>query len=167
MLSCAAPGDGTPPGEQESPKHIPAREPEEKQDATRKESPGKAEGPRADNSDCLVCHLNLEKEPLVATHAGGNVGCTDCHGDSWDHADDEGHETPPDILYPLEKIDPACGKCHPSHDVPARKVLARWLKRNPGETAPRMVVCTACHGRHRLETRTVRWDRKTGELIEE
>lgn len=120
---------------------------------------------RAANNDvCLVCHLNYEAEPLVVEHARRGIGCVRCHGDSWEHADDEGHETPPDIMFPPEAIDAACQKCHPTHDVAASEVLARWRERGAEKENPATAVCTDCHGRHRLESRTVRWDRTTGKL---
>ena len=124
-----------------------------------------AEKSAADNSACYVCHANYEKERLAAQHAHEGVGCTDCHGKSWDHADDEGHETPPEKMYPLEKIGAACGECHETHDVSAKRILARWKARKLNERATAKIDCTDCHGRHRLEKRTVRWDRKTGKLI--
>jgi cytochrome c553 len=124
-----------------------------------------AEPSPADNSACFVCHANYEKEQLVGKHAHKGVGCTDCHGDSEDHADDEGHEIPPEKMYLAEMIAPACGECHETHDASAKRVLARWKARKLTDRDPAKVLCTDCHGRHRLEKRTVRWDRKTGKLI--
>jgi len=121
----------------------------------------------ADNSVCYVCHLNYKDEPLVTAHVSDDVGCTDCHGDSWGHADDEGNATPPEKMYPLGQIDAACEECHDTHDVSARKILTRWRKRGLTRRDPTKIVCTDCHGQHRLKVRTVRWDRKTGKLIDQ
>jgi hypothetical protein len=68
-------------------------------------------------------------------------------------------------MYPPEAIDPACQECHEEHDVPAREVLTRWQERCPEKTDVNTIVCTDCHGQHRLARRTVRWDKKTGKLI--
>ncbi len=119
----------------------------------------------ADNGPCFVCHLNYKEEPLAHQHAVRNVGCVKCHGKSYAHRNDENNITPPEIMVPPEKIDRACGKCHQTHDVPAVKVIACWLKRCGAKTDPKQIVCTDCHGRHRLKVRTVRWDKKTGKLI--
>jgi len=97
-------------------------------------------------------------------HRKVNVGCVKCHGPSMGHCNDEDNVAPPDVMYWPERIDPACAECHPKHDVPASDVLIRWRERCPEKTDPQSVVCTDCHGEHRLESRTVRWDRKTGEL---
>lgn len=119
----------------------------------------------ADNAPCLVCHVNYKAEPLARQHAERKIGCVKCHGDSFAHRNDENNTTPPEIMYPLEKIDRACKKCHQTHDVPAAKVIARWQKRCPTKTDLKQIVCTDCHGQHRLKVRTVRWDKKTGKLI--
>ncbi len=118
----------------------------------------------ADNSPCFVCHLNYKGEPLARRHAGANVGCVKCHGESSAHRNDEDNVTPPEIMYPLDRIDRACRKCHTTHDVPAVAVIARWRERCATKTDPKQIVCTDCHGRHRLKVRTVRWDKKTGKL---
>jgi hypothetical protein len=68
-------------------------------------------------------------------------------------------------MYWPERIEEKCEECHESHDAPARDVLARWQKRCPEKTDFNTVVCTDCHGYHRLERRTVRWEKKTGKLI--
>jgi hypothetical protein len=129
------------------------------------EKPKKQEGPMADNTACFVCHGNYEEEQLAVIHAGEEVGCIDCHGESFAHRDDEDNVTPPDTMYWPEKIDPACQECHDTHDVPAREVLQRWKERCPEKTDFSKLVCTDCHGQHRLARRTVRWNKRTGELI--
>lgn len=125
----------------------------------------KPEGPVADNSACFVCHSNYQEESLAAVHALEDVGCVRCHGASLAHRNDENNTTPPDKMYPGEAIDPACVDCHDTHDAPARKVLARWKERCPEKTDFSQVVCTDCHGEHRLKLRTVRWDKKSGKLL--
>ena len=122
--------------------------------------------PFADNSACYVCHENYREEELVAWHANEGIGCVDCHGDSFAHRNDENNITPPDVMFPAKKIDRSCRECHSSHDVSARDVLARFLDRCPEKTNPRSIMCTDCHGQHRLKSRTVRWDKRTGDLIE-
>lgn len=125
----------------------------------------KPTGPVADNSACFVCHTNYQEESLASVHALEDVGCVRCHGASLAHRNDENNTTPPDKMYPAEAIDPACVECHDTHDAPARKVLARWKERCPEKTDFSRVVCTDCHGEHRLKLRTVRWDKKSGKLL--
>jgi formate-dependent nitrite reductase cytochrome c552 subunit len=138
-------------------------------------TPGTAPAPKtanpakrspANNGACLVCHANYEDEPMAACHAKEGTGCMDCHGQSWAHRNDEGNVTPPDVLYPAAKIDVACKKCHEDHNAPAVKVIARWQERCPAKTKPSQVVCTDCHGEHRLKFRTVRWDKETRKLLD-
>jgi hypothetical protein len=126
----------------------------------------------ADNSRCQVCHLNLAMEELAVTHAKEDIGCADCHGDCDAHIDDEswasgGPGTPPEIMYPPERIDGACGECHGTHDAPAKEVLQRWQQRCPEKTDASSIVCTDCHGKHRLnpKLRKAWWDKKTGKPI--
>ena len=134
----------------EAPKEKPARRPT---------------GPVADNSPCLCCHTNYEEEELAVQHALENVSCIECHGKSYAHRDDEDNITPPDVMYWPEKIDPKCQECHEDHDAPAKKVIARWQERCPKKTDPDTLVCTDCHGQHRLRFRTVWWDKKARKLI--
>lgn len=130
------------------------------------ESPlAKARGPVADNSACYVCHANYEEEEMVVQHALEEVGCIDCHGPSYDHRDDEDNVTPPDVMYAPDKIEAACQECHDTHDAPAVKIIRRWQERAATKDDPDKLVCTDCHGRHRLKSRTVRWNKTTGELI--
>lgn len=117
------------------------------------------------NQACYVCHNNYSEEAMVTVHAKEKVGCVDCHGLSFAHRDDEDNITPPDVMYPLEKIDAACQKCHETHDAPAKKVLTRWQERCPAKQDFATVVCTDCHGQHRLDKRVVRWDKKTRALV--
>jgi hypothetical protein len=58
-----------------------------------------------------------------------------------------------------------CAKCHEDHDASARKIIQRWQQRCPAKTRPNEIVCTDCHFEHRLPSRTVVWDKKTGKLV--
>ncbi len=129
------------------------------------DAPAEREVLKADNFACYVCHANYETEELALVHARVGVGCAKCHGRSLEHCDDEAHEIPPDIMFALEEVDGQCATCHEGHDAPATEVLARYLERVPAKTNPSDVVCTDCHGEHRLARRTVWWDRKTREMV--
>lgn len=120
---------------------------------------------KVDNFACYVCHGNYEGEELVVSHGKEAVGCIDCHGKSYAHRNDEDNITPPDKMYPLSAVDKMCATCHDEHDAPARKVLARWQERCASKTDPSEIVCTDCHYQHRLQRRTVRWDKNTGEVL--
>jgi hypothetical protein len=137
--------------------------PEEKKSSEKHSA--KATGPKADNHACFVCHTNYQDEWMAVEHANANVGCIKCHGESIAHRNDENNITPPDVMYPGDKIETACVKCHETHDVPAKKVLARWKERCSAKTDFNTLVCTDCHGEHRLKLRTVRWDKATGKLL--
>jgi hypothetical protein len=129
------------------------------------EAPKKKSEMKVDNFACYVCHGNYEDEELVLSHGKEEVGCIDCHGKSYPHRNDEDNITPPDKMYPLDTIEEMCGDCHDTHDAPAAKVLARWQERCPAKKDPKQIVCTDCHYKHRLERRTVRWDKKTGRVL--
>jgi len=125
----------------------------------------KGSGPVAVNTACFCCHTNYEEESFASAHAAEDVGCIECHGKSHAHRDDEDNVTPPDLMYPPEKIAANCAKCHEEHNAPAREVIVRWQQRCPDQTDPKQLVCTDCHGEHRLEIRTVRWDKRTRKLL--
>lgn len=112
----------------------------------------------ADNSRCHVCHLNFATEKLSVTHAGANVSCEHCHGESDAHCGDEDNITPPETMYPTDKINAACLKCHGDRIKMTAKHKA-VLSGRPKNT------CTGCHGEHRMNHRTRRWNKETGELI--
>jgi hypothetical protein len=118
----------------------------------------------ADNFFCLVCHLNYEKEDLAKTHKAEGIGCETCHGMSDKHSEDEDSITPPDIMYPEDRIVPLCFECHKKDDLIEEAPLPHE-KLFSGE-APEPKPCTECHGEnHRLEVRTRKWDKRTGELV--
>lgn len=113
-------------------------------------------GPVADNSRCHHCHLNYVDEDLALVHARANIGCADCHGDCDAHIADEswasgGNGTPPEIMYPREKINPFCLTCHPQDKIDETEhesFLAGTAKEK---------YCTDCHGDHRLAERKCKW----------
>ncbi len=132
-------------------------------EAKPEKTPG--EGPVADNGACYCCHRNYEEELMVQQHAKANVGCVKCHGESVAHRNDEDNITPPDMIYAADQIEKNCEKCHDSHDAPAKKVIAAWQEKCPAKTHVEDLLCTDCHGDHRLKVRTVRWDKHTRKLI--
>ncbi len=118
-----------------------------------------------ENTACFVCHTNYRTEFLVSRHAQANIGCVNCHGESTAHRNDENNTTPPETIFAADKIESFCQKCHQGHDVSPGKVVARWMERNPDKTDAGQIVCTDCHGDHRMKVRTVIWDKKTGKLL--
>jgi hypothetical protein len=108
-----------------------------------------ANDPVGANAGCYVCHMTFVKEELAKTHLKAKVGCIQCHGLSAKHANDENiGATKPDITFKREQVDASCGKCHAEHNVPAKKVVARFVERRlPASAAP---VCTDCHGQHKI-----------------
>ena len=126
----------------------------------------------ADNSYCLVCHVNLEEEELVSYHRPKGVGCETCHGFSDDHSSDEDNLTAPEIMWAKARINPRCMTCHPKHELLAsedggdshEEVLARWSK-PPKEEDEGERYCIDCHGDHHIPNRTREWDKETGKLL--
>ncbi len=126
------------------------------------------------NQFCAACHADFIDDKLAVTHEKAGIGCERCHGESERHRSDEDNITPPELMYPKERINPTCMMCHPRQDikhVPYHKKLLEGadtiFDTEPQETtAPQ--YCTDCHGKnHRMKVRTVRWDKFTGELLEE
>ena len=117
-----------------------------------------------ENAACFVCHANYSEDELAADHAAADVGCTKCHGESHPHRNDENHTTPPDHMYALEAVVPLCQQCHQSAKIDPQKIET-VRREQPDKPASEPVVCTDCHGKHRLASRTVRWDKTTGKLI--
>jgi len=136
-------------------------EPAEGQDA----SAAAATQAAIENMDCFVCHANYKSEFLASRHARAEVGCAECHGQSFAHKNDENNTTPPELMYPAGKIDAFCRSCHNAHDVAPGKVVALWAKLGLEKTEPEKIVCTDCHGEHRMKVRTIIWDKKTGKLL--
>lgn len=131
------------------------------EDHNEQESPA-PNGPVADNSRCHVCHINYADEELAVLHARVNISCEQCHGPSDAHCSDEDNVMPAEIMYPLEKINPSCLACHPwdKIDIQPHESLFEG-------TATEKKYCTDCHGEHRLGYRTRKWNKTTGELIED
>jgi hypothetical protein len=154
-----APAPKPPPLEldADAPLLLEARKPAERADAGKKSS--------ADNAACLVCHANFKREALANTHAVHGIPCTKCHGPSVAHRNDEANVIPPDVMFATACIDSSCARCHDSHDVAPKAVIARFLERTSGKASPRPLACTSCHGEHQLSVRTVRWDRATGKVL--
>lgn len=127
----------------------------------------------ADNSYCYVCHANYEEEELTEIHHAVGVGCETCHGMSMKHSEDENNVTPPDIMWPADRINSRCMTCHLQESLLAGdqavnhrsffERLARPAENNPGED-----YCTQCHAiDHKLPHRTRIWDRQTGKLLQQ
>jgi len=122
----------------------------------------------ADNSYCLVCHRNYEKEELNKIHTPKGIGCEKCHGISERHSSDEDGITPPEIMYSRAKINASCLKCHLENALkesdPHEDILKFVQSRKPvGDKSP---LCTDCHGmEHRLKIRTRNWNKDTGKLM--
>ena len=64
-----------------------------------------------------------------------------------------------------EKTEVLCEKCHESHDIAAADVVRKWQKQTGQKKSEEPILCTDCHGQHRLNMRSVRWDKKSGELL--
>ena len=105
----------------------------------------------ADNSRCYVCHINFSMENFAVTHARAGISCEHCHGPSDAHCSDEDNITPPDIMYPEEKINTSCLQCHLNE-----------IKDNDAATQKN---CISCHNEHKMSHRTRRWNRHTGQLV--
>ncbi len=117
----------------------------------------------ADNSYCYVCHANYEQEEMTKEHVPFGVGCETCHGESDKHSGDEDGLTPPDIMFPREKINSACmAECHSRDDLVASgnhdELFVDAKKTDK--------TCTECHAeKHRLKVRTRIWDKATRKLL--
>jgi len=135
----------------------------------------------ADNSFCFDCHVNFKKEPMVVRHMAANVGCIDCHGESEDHAGDEEHNTAPSNIFAKAEVNDNCTGCHEDKDIRKNRNHKAWFLQvdevakalaaakaasRPYEDTRKRKYCTDCHGRHSLEARERRWDKKTKKLIE-
>ena len=115
-----------------------------------KAEPAEETDPLGANAACYVCHITFVKEELSKVHLAAKVGCVKCHGLSAKHANDENiGATKPDITFKHDRVDAACKKCHEDHNVPAGKIVGRFVARRLSSTcAP---VCTDCHGMHKIE----------------
>jgi hypothetical protein len=113
------------------------------------------EGTLAGNARCYPCHINYAQEELAVRHERAGIGCKKCHGESDAHIADEswamgGSGTPPEIMYPRPKINPACMSCHTRDKIDI-------LEHKPLFADNTDKVCTDCHGNHRLPHRNCKW----------
>ncbi len=126
------------------------------------------------NPFCKACHLDFDEEELALKHEIWGIGCERCHGESFRHRSDEANLTPPEIMYPKERINPSCMSCHPrqqiqdtkDHDPILEAGLSVFEEATPsGKDAKK--YCTDCHGsKHRvLRVRATHWDKATGALL--
>ncbi len=111
--------------------------------------------PLADNSRCFVCHINYMEEDIAVIHARADIGCADCHGESDEHIADEswasgGNGTAPDTMFPKPKIVPFCMGCHTKDKIDT-------VEHEPLFANIEEMVCTDCHGEHRLPIRRCKW----------
>jgi hypothetical protein len=121
------------------------------------------------NSFCAACHYGFGNEELARTHERAGIGCERCHGESERHRSDEDNITPPEIMYPKERINPTCMMCHPrteiKHVTQHKPILAG--AETIFDKSSKQKICTDCHGTdHRIKVRTIRWNKATGELLE-
>jgi len=117
----------------------------------------------ADNAFCLDCHVYFKPEPFVLQHQAAGVGCEKCHGESIEHAGDEEHTTPPTTMYIKSAVNASCMAkgCH------SDKRMKEEIGHRPfyaGAHAEKK-YCTDCHGMHRLDKRTRKWDKTTRKFI--
>jgi hypothetical protein len=125
------------------------------------------------NVFCSACHYGFSDEELARTHEKAGIGCERCHGESERHRSDENNITPPEIMYPKAKINPTCMMCHPRHEirhVASHEKLLVGAKTvfDSADESDNQICCTDCHAKdHRINVRTIRWNKETGELIKE
>jgi len=124
------------------------------------------------NVFCSACHYGFSDEKLALTHEQAGIGCERCHGESERHRSDEDNITPPEIMYPTAKINPTCMMCHPRHEIqhvgPHKTLLAGAKTALDSADDGDQIYCTDCHAKlHRINVRTIRWNKETGELIKE
>ena len=123
------------------------------------------------NLFCTVCHYGFDEEELALNHKLAGIGCERCHGESERHRSDENNITPPEIMYPEAKINPTCMMCHPRGEINRIKdhepLLAGAKTIFDPKDVSQKVYCTGCHAKgHRINVRTIRWNKATGELLE-
>ena len=123
------------------------------------------------NLFCSACHYAFSDEELALSHERAGIGCERCHGESGRHRSDEDNITPPEIMYPKAKINPTCMMCHPRgkiKHVSDHASLLAGVETIFDKSTGQKQYCTDCHGKeHRMNVRTIRWNKATGELLEE
>jgi len=121
------------------------------------------------NPFCSACHYAFGDEILARTHERAGIGCERCHGESERHRSDEDNVTPPEIMFPKEKINPTCMMCHPRNEI---KHISQHQPLLAGaetifDKSTNQKYCTECHAKdHRINVRTIRWNKATGELLD-
>ena len=125
------------------------------------------------NQFCAACHAGFADDPFALRHEKAGIGCERCHGESERHRSDEDNITPPELMYPPSRINPTCMMCHPRQDikgVPFHKKLlagADTIFDEKVEDESDKQHCTDCHAKdHKMEVRTIKWNKATGEIIE-
>jgi hypothetical protein len=114
-----------------------------------------------------IAHKNDENNttPPDKMYPAGDIDrvCQKCH---------PGHDVQPAKVVSRwkerigdDKTEVLCKECHESHDIAAAKVVRKWQKQTGQKKSEELIVCTDCHGQHRLKMRSVRWDKKSGELL--
>ncbi len=78
---------------------------------------------------------------MAIWHEEESVDCSECHGSSLDHRQDEDNVTPPDILYRRTDVEYVCLRCHEAHDD---------MRDHIDKPLPKVAVCTDCHGEHKV-----------------
>ncbi|UCD49285.1 MAG: hypothetical protein JSW27_17350 [Phycisphaerales bacterium] len=127
------------------------------------------------NPFCKACHLDFDEDELALNHEIAGIGCERCHGESLKHRSDEANITPPQLMYPKERINPSCMMCHPRHEIrhveDHQTILEAGLSVFETEEAScddkdAKKYCIDCHGpHHRMKVRTIRWNKATGEVL--
>ncbi len=122
------------------------------------------------NAFCIVCHYAFGEEELALNHERVGIGCERCHGESERHRSDEDNITPPEIMYPKAKINPTCMMCHPRGKIRHVSDHASFLAGAEtifDKSNGQKQYCTDCHVKdHRINVRTIRGNKATGELLE-
>ncbi len=124
------------------------------------------------NEFCAACHYAFGEEKLAVRHEKAGIGCERCHGESERHRNDEDNVTPPEIMYTKDKIIPTCMMCHPRHKIghvgPHKQLLADAKTIFDSDDGGRKITCMFCHAKkHRIKVRSIRWNKATGELLDE
>ena len=125
------------------------------------------------NQFCFACHADFDGEEFATRHQKAGIGCERCHGESERHRSDEANITPPELMYPRTRINPTCMMCHPRQRIEHVKmhdVILAGAETIFDEQQPegQKVVCTDCHAKkHKMETRTIRWDKATGKILQD
>ena len=122
------------------------------------------------NEFCSACHYGFDEEELALNHRLAGIGCERCHGESERHRSDEDNTTPPEIMYPRERINPTCMMCHPRQEITHVRyhdpLLAGAETIFDEKSAGKKMCCTDCHAKdHLIKVRAVRWNKQTGEIL--